>query len=188
MNTIDDTKDFCTAIAAHIHNIVEIDAKGNGTSLGSAADRYRSNPHRLRFGSGGNRFYCVEAHGTHPSRFDLVNGWPTLEATINGASWHSFQILVIVPPELVSGSPAVVSALEKQRNFAALYESCLREAVIERPDLYAWPVSDVPRVASRMVDAVARGTFNHDSLAFHKLAKKLGIKPTRKAILEAYNA
>lgn len=80
----------------------------------------------------------------------------------------------------------VTETAEKRIAFRALYLECLREAVIENPALYCWPVEQVPIVAERMFDALYRGTFSHDGLAFRKLAKRMGIKHTRKAIIAAW--
>lgn len=70
--------------------------------------------------------------------------------------------------------------------FKSAYIAALTEAVTERPDLYAWPKVNIEAVATRMFDAIERDSFNHDSLAFRKLARVLGIKPTRAGILAAW--
>ena len=53
---------------------------------------------------------------------------------------------------------------------------------------YAWPVCECGIVvADRMLAAIERGTYNHDSPAFRLTCKRLGIKGSRKAI-EAFLA
>ena len=61
---------------------------------------------RLCFGTGGNRFYCIEVNEEKGGWFELVAGWSTLDEALNGAPWHSFQILVIVPLEPVANGGA----------------------------------------------------------------------------------
>ncbi len=67
--------------------------------------------------------------------------------------------------------------------FRATYTEALAECVRTKPELYAWPIENVPTVAGRMFAAMDGGTFNHDSAAYKLTAKRLGIKPTRTAIL-----
>lgn len=76
---------------------------------------------------------------------------------------------------------------EHQARFRTIYTESLREAVFEYPDKYYWPVENVPVVAAKMFAALDKGTFNHDSPAFRKTVKALGIKPTRTAILNYWN-
>lgn len=74
-----------------------------------------------------------------------------------------------------------------RETFKRTYLESLREAVNLYPEMYAWPDksdANVEVVANRMFDAIERGTFNYDSKAFKITARKLGIKPTRRAILE----
>jgi hypothetical protein len=66
--------------------------------------------------------------------------------------------------------------------FTAVYPLKLKEAHTARPDLYAFPAEEVPTVAARMVEAVRRGSYNHEGPAFKATCKALGIPHTRKAI------
>ncbi len=80
----------------------------------------------------------------------------------------------------------------RQATFKATYRQSLREAVEQFPEQYVWRYAgdlqtEVERVAERMFDAMNRGSFNHDSKAFKITARKLGIKPTRTAILAYWN-
>ena len=78
-----------------------------------------------------------------------------------------------------------------QATFKATYRQSLREAVNQFPEQYAWPDksdANVERVADLMFAAMERNTFNHDSKAFKITARKLGIKPTRTAILAYWKA
>jgi hypothetical protein len=74
-----------------------------------------------------------------------------------------------------------------RRAFAECYERNLRKALKTRPDKYMWPVENVPVVVKKMLDAVDRGSFNKDSLAFKWTCKELGIKHTYQAIREYWN-
>jgi hypothetical protein len=74
-----------------------------------------------------------------------------------------------------------------QEKFKQVYLENLKLAVIKYPDEYRWPVENVPVVAEKMLAAVARNTFNHDSQGFKMTCKALGIKHTRKAILSFWN-
>lgn len=49
-------------------------------------------------------------------------------------------------------------------------------------DYYCWPVSELPLVLGRMRQAIERGSFNKDSLAFKATCKELKIKHTYQAI------
>ena len=67
--------------------------------------------------------------------------------------------------------------------FCEAYQEELTRAVVERPEEYAYPVAEVPAVVERMRAAFIRGSFNHDGLAIRRTAKRLGLKPTRGALL-----
>lgn len=71
-----------------------------------------------------------------------------------------------------------------QDKFKEAYRRNLRQCVVNFPDEYFWPVEQVDIVADRMFKAIDAGTFNHDSKAFKYVCKELGIKWTRKAILD----
>jgi hypothetical protein len=74
----------------------------------------------------------------------------------------------------------------KREAFKALYRECLTQAHAQFRSDYAWPSEQIPAVCERMFAAMYKGSFNHDSPAFRLLAKRLGIKPTRKAIVAAW--
>lgn len=74
--------------------------------------------------------------------------------------------------------------------FQEAYEKGLAEAIRLYPQNYCWADTSeamITKVAGKMFDAMDRGTFNHDSKGFKIACKKLGIKSTRKAILEYWN-
>jgi hypothetical protein len=76
-----------------------------------------------------------------------------------------------------------------REKFKRLYIESLKEAVAKYPEQYYWPASDAEKVAARMLSAIENNTpWSHDSQAFKILAKKLGIKPTKTALLAAWNA
>lgn len=66
--------------------------------------------------------------------------------------------------------------------FYATYTEELARAVREYPTEYAWPVSDVPVVAGRMIAAFERNSYNKDSRAIKATCKRLGLKHTRRDI------
>ena len=83
--------------------------------------------------------------------------------------------------------------------FAEEYKKQLQVAVDNYPDEYPWakgytvygnggsvvkPAQTVNEVAAKMLIAVQDNTFNHDGRAMKATCKALGIKHTRKAILE----
>lgn len=68
------------------------------------------------------------------------------------------------------------------QTFLGIYSEELKRAREERPDEYAWPVDELPRVLKRMTDALIRGTYNKDSIAIRRTCKRLGIKHTYQAI------
>lgn len=70
----------------------------------------------------------------------------------------------------------------KLDKFMDAYVPALHEAVQKYPEMYAWPIENVPVVAERMKYAIVRGSFNHDSKAFKITCKNLGIKHTKTAI------
>lgn len=192
MNTLSETKpesDFIRAISAHLSNICEIDAQNLCTALGPVANRYFSCPYRLKFGTGGNRFYVVSEAHENLGKFTLEDGFKTLDEVL-ARGLHSFECLVIVQPEpqkpVMGQGMALASIPATRQTFKSTYVSCLEEAVKENPALYSFPVEQVPTVAERMFDALYRGTFSHQGLAMKKLAKRLGIKSTRSAIVAAW--
>ena len=72
--------------------------------------------------------------------------------------------------------------------FKQVYLESLKEAIVKYPSNYCWPIENAPIVANKMFAAMDANTFNHDSHAYRIAAKKLEIKPTRKAILEFWNS
>ena len=73
--------------------------------------------------------------------------------------------------------------MTNREQWKGAYPECLRECLRKHPDHYPWPEANVPVVAERMFAAMDRGTFNHDSHAMRMTARRLGIKPTRTAIV-----
>jgi len=71
--------------------------------------------------------------------------------------------------------------------FSETYLAALADSVRDYQSEYGWPVTQVPVVHAKMMVAVERGTFCHDSRAFKLTCKRLGIKNTRKAMLEFYH-
>lgn len=68
------------------------------------------------------------------------------------------------------------------------YTVQLTAAVRDYPQEYAYNVNTVPDVVRRMMIAIERGSFNKDSRAIKATCRKLGIKPTYKAIAEYMKA
>lgn len=68
--------------------------------------------------------------------------------------------------------------------FTEAYKKHIAQVVAEKPDLYLWPISELPQVSDRMIEAIKRGTFNKDSIAIKRTCKDFGIKHTYKAITE----
>jgi hypothetical protein len=66
--------------------------------------------------------------------------------------------------------------------FMTVYARHLAACVRELPDEYAWPIENLPLVLGRMRPALESGSYCHDSHAFRRTCKALGIKHTRKAI------
>lgn len=71
---------------------------------------------------------------------------------------------------------------EKLDKFMEAYEKALTEAVMNYNEEYRYPVSDVPRVVSKMKVAIENGTYNSAGRGFKGACKALGIKHTYKAI------
>lgn len=66
--------------------------------------------------------------------------------------------------------------------FKATYAKQLEQVRRDKPDYYTWTWDQLPIVTARMLDAIEKGSFNKDSLAFKQTCKELGIKHTYKAI------
>ena len=71
---------------------------------------------------------------------------------------------------------------EKLSRFMEVYTDTLRDAVINYPDEYRWPIEEVPLVAERMRLALLRKSYSKDGRAIKATCKKLGIAHTYKAI------
>lgn len=63
-----------------------------------------------------------------------------------------------------------------------VYQANLEKAVIEHPDEYCWPASQVPVVAAKMRGSFEQGTFNKDGRAIKDTCKHFGVKHTYTAI------
>jgi 2'-5' RNA ligase len=83
----------------------------------------------------------------------------------------------------LKGKPA--SNTPKAR-FQEVYERTLRAAHKQFPERYKWPIEQVPAVAQRMAEAMAKGTANMDSPAIKAALRELGVKQTRKAANEFF--
>jgi hypothetical protein len=66
--------------------------------------------------------------------------------------------------------------------WAEAYELALLSARLKSADAYAWPAEDVPKVAAKMIAAVADRCYNKEGRAMQETCKVLGIKHTYKAI------
>jgi hypothetical protein len=62
------------------------------------------------------------------------------------------------------------------------YARQLERALVEHPEEYQWPASELPNVLQKMCTAIERGTANKDSRAIKGTCKVLGIKHTYTAI------
>ena len=68
--------------------------------------------------------------------------------------------------------------------FIGAYRKALTSLVERSPDEVGWPAYELPAVLARMERAFREGSFNHDSTGIRMACRALGIKTTRKAILE----
>lgn len=75
---------------------------------------------------------------------------------------------------------------ENFNKFAVAYEEGLTQAVKTKPEEYYYPVEEVPKVVEKMMKAIREEPkmVNYNGSGFKLTCKKLGIKNTRKAILE----
>jgi hypothetical protein len=63
--------------------------------------------------------------------------------------------------------------------FRVAYTEELTKEVTNKPDEYAWPVSDVPVVVERMIQAIYHNSANLSN-PLKRTAKRLGLKPSMK--------
>jgi hypothetical protein len=70
----------------------------------------------------------------------------------------------------------------KRTEFVAIYEEELTRANAERPAEYGFPPHRVPEIVEKMTKAIENGSANTDGLALRRVARKVGIKPTRRDI------
>lgn len=68
--------------------------------------------------------------------------------------------------------------------FMERYAAALRQAVLDHPDQYRYPVESVPSVVEKMKQAIIAKTYSKDGHAFKAVCKQLGIKYTYTAINE----
>jgi len=73
-------------------------------------------------------------------------------------------------------------------NFCNEYEEVLTQCVLYYPNEYAFKVAEVPMVAIRMRWAFHDGSFHHIGRAIKATCKRVGIKHTRKAMLEYFRS
>lgn len=60
--------------------------------------------------------------------------------------------------------------------FREVYTKLLTERVIKYPQEYMYPITDVPVVVERMINAIKRGGFNN-SPTIKATARQLGVTP-----------
>jgi hypothetical protein len=72
------------------------------------------------------------------------------------------------------------------QRFMEVYAEVLPLLRKEKPELYVWPESETSTVLAKMGVAFEKGTFNHDGEGIKRACKILGIKHTRKAMLEFF--
>jgi len=77
---------------------------------------------------------------------------------------------------------ATATPKSKLEAFMEVYARALAKAVLEHPEVYVYPVEDVPAVVEKMRPAIAIMNVNIDGYAFKATCKEIGIKHTRKAI------
>lgn len=69
-----------------------------------------------------------------------------------------------------------------REKFKRVYKEELISAHSKYPEIYAWPISELEQVLTRIYLAIDKGSFNKDSHAFKATCKALGIKHTYQAI------
>jgi len=77
-----------------------------------------------------------------------------------------------------------MSETTNRLKFQEAYLKHLKACIVEMPQTYAYPVTDAEKVSARMFAALDTGSASVDSHAFKRTCKELGIKHTRKEILE----
>ncbi len=68
--------------------------------------------------------------------------------------------------------------------FMIVYKKQLKDAVVNYPQEYQFPIESVPDVVEKMGEGFNRGTYNKDGRAIKATCKELGIKYTYTAINE----
>ena len=71
---------------------------------------------------------------------------------------------------------------ERLARFREVYHEELRKARAAKPTDYFWPEEKLGEVVDKMIDAVRRGSFQKEGVAFRATFRKLGIKDTYKAV------
>lgn len=71
--------------------------------------------------------------------------------------------------------------------FKEAYVECLTKVVTIKPDEYAYPTSEVPKVVANMTKAILAGESVSIGPGFKATARKLGIKSTMAAFREYLN-
>lgn len=119
---------------------------------------------------------------TNKGRSDvLVREFKSLRSALTAAGYPKIGD---VPPRVAllkfdapnQGGPAATP-----EDFRREYEAALKRLVEKNPDDYAYSAEHVPRVAEKMIRALAEGGANIGDAA-KAVAKKCGIRPTAKAI------
>lgn len=103
--------------------------------------------------------------------------------TLNNGQWLIDRILQYdLNTRSVINEPS-----KKQTNFEKflnVYSEKLESERRANPDLYSWPLDELPKVIKRMSIGFVTGSFNKESKAIKETCKYFGIKHTYKAIAE----
>lgn len=68
-------------------------------------------------------------------------------------------------------------SMSPKEAFHSAYALHLAKARQEKPDIYVWPVEELPAIVEKMMLALARGGANIDSPAIKAACKMVRIKP-----------
>jgi 3-dehydroquinate dehydratase len=81
-----------------------------------------------------------------------------------------------------------MSRASQAQEFAKVYRVELERRVRSHPEVYWYPVEEVPAVVDKMTLAFVAGTYNHDSVAIRATCKKMGIPYSRRGLESFFNA
>lgn len=68
--------------------------------------------------------------------------------------------------------------------FLITYRQFLLQEITKNPQDYSWKINEFDFVFERMRQAILKGSYNKDSIAFKNTCKELKIKHTYKSITE----